>query len=876
MLTEGGVEGVRVAMAISRRVASDSSALGDVMADERSDRSGEEGGSKMEEAKEKKAAAYVARGDEAWAKKDPEGAVRMYGRALRHRASVKPLLRRARAYYRLKQFQEVEQDCHKALVLERSCPEAMVLLSKAKRQMGRIEEAHQVISEATKKHPGKSEMKKEYRMVKKAIEERDRKEQLMQEAKAGKRAELSEVLEACETMAKIRNSGSDAKEDSQIQKQCIKKIGESVRDCEDAQDLLRYLGGIDLLTCSLPVDNVAVLQALLQACRRNTASSRVVVRDSHLSLIVPLVSDRRAAVVQLVLKILEEVAPLGAFCLERTLLNAGQLHTIVLIGQRAPDILHTSSLSILAEIVKLGAAISGDMVPFADALIGAAIRGGCSSSKSVVKDAITILHFCSDTAHFKTLVSAEYSVPGLSKRSGLDILLGLVESVSEEAPELEIEIVSSGVEVVKRDFIEAGVDQIHLLVLAVQSVRHLLAANPGKVSQLKNIGTVAMLLPLLSHSPSELSSALAHLLVTCCKQDVEFAYLIGDLGGSSAVYTLCIAEYSHHSVAYFLLLAYLALSKNFQEHMKSTKNAESLARLLSVRMKDESTAALADALVKTCRYDADFYHWMCCEHDVVDTLVQLWYSHAGGTKKVLQALLSLLLENEATSNTLAEQFEEGQLLRLLHDLRAFSIAEQMKATGGASSQVSGMLGGYRLSQKEQEVDEASRKINLSKLGAYVKTLSSKDQLEDFVLAEYACSTAVIGRSLVAWFPDSFTYLLMRESALVPKVEQQIFSGQASRVRAMECNVEEHGFGNVPSCIDVLLCIQVWSMLSTFEKEKFFSSIASKLHNDGKVIIIEDDINTVGQMSEYANTAGFAEYAEPEISVEHFTKVFFLP
>lgn len=867
---------MRATTSISHRVASDSSALGDVMADERSDANVEEGRKKREEDTDKKSAAYAARGDEAWAKKDVEGAIRLYGRALRHRASAKLLLRRARANCRRKQFQEVEQDCHKALVLERSCPEAMVLLAKAKRQAGRIEEAYQVITEATKKHPENLEMKKESRMVNKAIEERDRKERLMQEAKAGKRAELSQVLEACETMAKIRNSSSDAKENSLTQKNCIKRIEESVRDCEDAQDLLRYLGGIELLTSSLPVDNLAVLQALLQACRKNAATSRVIAKDSHFSPIVPLVSDRRTSVVQLVLKILEEVAPLGALCLGRTLRDAGQLRTICLIGQKAPDILHTSSLSVLAEIVKLEAAIADDMVPFADALIGAAIRGACSSSKSVLKDALTILHFCSHAAQFKTLVSAEYAVPGSSKKSGLDILLGLVESISEEAPELEIEIVSSGVEVAKRDFSEVGVDQIHLLILAVQSVGHLLAANPVKVSQLKNIGTVAMLLPLLSHSPPELSAALANLLVTCCKQDIEFAYLIGDLGGSSAVYNLCIAEYSHHSAAYFSLLSYLALSKNFQEHMTNTKNAESLARLLSVRMKDDSTAALADALVKICRYDTDFYQWMCCEHSVIDTLVQLWYSHAGGTKKVLQALLSLLLENEASSNTLSEQFEEGQLLRLLHDLRAFNMAEQMKATGGASSQVSGMLGGYQLSQKEQDVDEASRKINLSKLGAYVRTLSSKDQLEDFVLAEYACSTAVLGRNLVAWFPDSYTYLLMRESTLVPIVEQQIFSGHASRVRAMECNLEEHGFGNVPSCIDVLVCIQVWSMLSTFEKENFFSSIASKLHNDGKVIIIEDDINTVGQMSEYANTAGFAEYAEPEISVEHFTKVFFLP
>lgn len=835
-----------------------------------------EGRKRTEEAGERQAATYAARGDEAWARKDAEGAARCYGRALRHRATAKLLLRRARANSRMKKHHEVEQDCHKALVLERGCPEAMVLLAKAKREMGRIDEAHQDISEATKRQPGNLEAKQEAQRVKKAIEQRDRKEILMREAKQGGRVELVQVLEACETMKKIRESDEKTMGGAQSTKNCVQKVEESMKDCKDAQDLFRFMGGVELLAYFLPEDNMSVLKALFQACSRNMATSRVIVRDNHLKIIVPLVSDRRAAVVQLVLKILEEVASVGALRLGQALQDAGHLRTLCLIGQRAPNALHASSLSILAEMAKSGSTVLNGALPFADALVGGAIRGCCSSSRSTVKDALTVLQFCSQTADFKDCMRAEYSLPGSSKKAVLDTVLGLVESLSEEASELETEILPNGIEVVKRDYVEAGVDQVCLLVMAIKTVWQVLSRIPDKVSQLKNVGTVAMLLPMLTCSPSNLSSVLAHLFVTCCEQDIDFAYLIGDLGGSSAVYSLCIEDYSHRSAVYFSLLNYLALSKTFQEYMKSTKNAEFLAGLLSVHMKDDSTTALAETILKVCRYDADFFHWMCCQHNVLATLVRLWYSHAGGAKKAVQALLSLVLESEATSNTLVEEFEEGQLMRLLHDLRAHNMAEQMKATGGASSQLAGARGEYQLSQQEQEVDEASHKINLSKLGAYIKTLTQKDQWKDFVFAEYASSTAVVGRSLAAWLAESYSYLLLRKPALVPVVQRQLDSSIAGRIRVVECSNIDHGFGNVPSHIDVLLCVQVWSMLSTSEKERLFSSIACKLHNDGKVIIIEDDINVVGQISRQATTAGFIEYAEPEISAEHFTKVFFLP
>jgi len=472
----------------------------------------------------------------------------------------------------------------------------------------------------------------------------------------------------------------------------------------------------------------------------------------------------------------------------------------------------------------------------------------------------------------------------------------LLNREAEVAPELRRLEYAGGQEMTYRDFGRLREEPLALMASALALMR-VMAAHPEVLSeQLDKLDAWLSLVPMLT-APEQVSCDAVQVMAACAKKTGNCAMSLSELGGGEALVELALncRKASTREAACVLIRECIGYN-TFQQSLSASHGVPNLCELLTPSASGPQVVALAESLRYLAENDrAVTLAYLCTgRRGFCKLLVDMWYARKEDVRDAVEYLMVAIMADERGANTLQTELDEGAVQSFVHDLQTKRANDKAKATGGANILNPGAIGlatswGGKLNPGEDDPvvspqpnalpcppELAAReaevsKMDLDKLSRYIGTLLPPSTAQP-VFVEGRSGTGSLALKVAIAFPNAHVYAAEEQRHLVDDIVSRTAKEGITNATPVLC--EAGSLRDVPSFahVVILACLP----LQTEEPNAMLGAAAHKLRPDGKLVLIDDDINFLAECKSFAQSLGLVFFSQPDLFADHYVMCFVKP
>ncbi|GHP12173.1 RNA polymerase II-associated protein 3 [Pycnococcus provasolii] len=677
--------------------------------------------------------AAVARdeGNALYKKQLYEKADERYTHGLRNLPSAVLFANRAQTRLKLNKLNHALKDAHAAVRMDKTYVNAYVKRAHVLRAMGKPNQARSDVAKALEFAQGEKERNQLTALAETLTQEAKHADSVAQLARAKEEAQAAALTTGEGALLVQLESVVKTIASSNFEANPIKANIDQISSLLETSDARRSyfienLHGLDVLHDAFREDNAAVLRLLALTvsqieegengydAEKSVAAARIrrktlVTHDSWLSTLVACVRDRRLAVivasVELLCDVLEDGE--GSKRVVQLLLQEQHLESVCLMAARGPAHLHERAATMMRLAVAGTDVHTPRIAPkpvlvklagFADSVAEMLIRCTGSESDSAPIDGVAMAT-AALIAEYRQHHDAETPPPlakALATANVAGGLLPLIAKCTSMCPVVMTTELDGGIDMVFRDVgrisdedattLRSLLHLVNLLcgVTATAGIRkseeRRIAWSSPFSARLDQHDAWLILVPLLHRrAPQAVLDELVLLLDTCAAAIQNVAAALVAVGATEPLMDICRCELA--TVARDALVTIMARVAEVSDAQKimlaSPEGVFDILNMLGASPTDSQIAGVCHTVnslvVGGSAANAAAFEVLSRNAPALKRIVDAWYQarELSVAKDNAEALLRRVLREEVASDTLSSAMTEGQVARLVNDLRTY-------------------------------------------------------------------------------------------------------------------------------------------------------------------------------------------------------------